>query len=50
MSDYWLIIIVVGGVVALPYTYLVFKFAGRGWVAGIRGYLRSTYERNKRNG
>lgn len=46
--DWWVAVAIGAAVVALPYTYLVFKFAAAGWVAGIRGYLRTTRERKDR--
>jgi hypothetical protein len=46
--DWWIVVVVAALVLMLlPYTFLIFKFAGAGWIAGIRGYIRATQERKK---
>lgn len=45
--DWWWIVAAITALVLLPYTFLIFKFAGAGWIAGIRGYIRATQERKK---
>jgi hypothetical protein len=39
--NWWVVVVLIVLVLAVPpYAFFVFKFAGAGWLAGVRAYIR----------
>ena len=45
--DWWVLVLAIGLLLSPFYVFILSKFAGAGWMSGLRAYIKSTNQRNK---